>query len=72
MGVPKLRIAGGRNTAEMKALHATPLLPPLRSKSDYKENVFESRAFGVGAAAEAEEAIEKKKLKKLQVGQHVI
>lgn len=63
----KLRIAGGRRTIEMNQHSAAPLLPPLRRHSNYKENVFESRAFGVGAAAEEEEEILKKELKKKQV-----
>ncbi|CAE7812618.1 unnamed protein product, partial [Symbiodinium microadriaticum] len=45
---PPLGVAGGRYTAEMKALHA-PLIPlEERTTSKYDENIFESREMGIG------------------------
>ena len=65
---PKLGIAGGRRTADMRAHHAEPLKPIARvhAKSDYKENCYESRMVGIGAAQEEEEIERRKEMKKKQ------
>lgn len=58
-------ITGGRRTAEMRSrireLHAKE-----RCESKYTENVFESRAVGLGAAKDEEDAIIMKELRKKQ------
>jgi len=65
---PKLGIAGGRRTAEMKPFQAQPLAPIARThaKTEYKENVYESHMVGIGAAQEEEEIARRKELKKQQ------
>jgi len=65
---PKLGIAGGRRTAEMRPFQAEPLKPVARThaKTDYKENSFESFMVGIGAAQEEEEVARRKELKKRQ------
>lgn len=66
--LPKLGIAGGRRTAEMRPFHATPLkaLARLANKSDYRENAYESHMVGIGAAEEEEEIERKMERKKQQ------
>jgi len=48
--IPKLGIAVGRKTAEMKLKGPKPLTAIQKIKTDYKENMFESLAAGIGAA----------------------
>lgn len=66
--LPKLGIAGGRRTAEMRPFLAAPLKAAARlaSKTTYRENVYESHMVGIGAAEEEEEIARKKEMKKLQ------
>ena len=65
---PRLGIAGGRRTAEMRPHQAEALKPIARThaKTDYKENSFESHMVGIGAAQEEEEIARRKELKKKQ------
>ena len=48
--IPKLGIAVGRKTAEMRLKGPKPLTAMQKVKTDYKENMFESFAAGIGAA----------------------
>ena len=66
--LPKLGIAGGRRTAEMRPLQAIPLKAAARlaNKTTYRENVYESHMVGIGAAEEEEEIARKKEMKKQQ------
>ena len=65
---PKLGIAGGRRTAEMRPFQAEPLKPIARTstKTDYRENVYESGMVGIGAAQEEEEVERRREMKRKQ------
>jgi hypothetical protein len=63
---PHLGVAMGRLTPNMKQIGPLPLSPKFRDKSNYKENMFESRMVGIGAAQAQEEEAERKIQKKAQ------
>lgn len=63
---PRLGVAMGRLTPNMKQIGPTPLSPKSRDKTNYKENMFESRMVGIGAAQAQEEEAERKIQKKAQ------
>lgn len=48
--MPKLGVAIGRKTAEMRLKGPRPLAAEHKVKTDYTENMFESAAAGIGAA----------------------
>ena len=64
---PKLGIFGNRNSGEMKLLDTVILNPNQRHKSNYKENIFESREVGLGSALEEENERKQKERKRKQV-----
>ncbi len=64
---PTLGIAGSRRTAEMKYLTTIPLAPGERVTSNYTENMFESRALGIGMAFERDAADAERERRKGEV-----
>ena len=64
----KLQSMGGaiRKTLVQQTVGVEPLKPHMRYTSDYKENLFETRAIGIGAAEEVEMERNRAALKKQQ------
>lgn len=65
---PTLQIAGSRRGAEMRLLTTVALSPEERYSTNYRENMFEASALGVGAAFERDRAEEEKAKRKAEVG----
>ena len=61
---PNLGIAGSRTTAEMRYLHTKPLKAEERKRSDYREQMFEARALGIGKTLQADMDAEERERKK--------